>query len=98
MPNGFPQAREGETRRWGWRLHAAIPLCPPSQKLKGLSMHQDFAGCGTAVPARVNELRVATLARMGATGWRTALNPVDPAVLDHCDAYGLVVMAEARGG
>jgi hypothetical protein len=31
------------------------------QEVKGLSMHQDFGGCGTAVPDRANELRVTSL-------------------------------------
>ena len=38
------------------------------QKVKGLSMHQDFGGCGTAVPDKLNELRVTSLKDMGATG------------------------------
>lgn len=40
-------------------------------------MHQDFAGCGVAVPRRVNSYRIASLKSMGANGWRTAHNPVN---------------------
>ena len=32
---------------------------------KGFSQHQDFAGCGTAVPDRVNEFRVAGIRAIG---------------------------------
>ena len=53
------------------------------QKIKGLSMHQDFAGCGTALPDAVNEYRVTELIKMGGTGWRTAHNPVNKEILDY---------------
>ena len=65
-------------------------------KLKGLSMHQDVAGCGVAVPDRANELRVLSLKNMGASAWRTAHNPVNVELLDYTDQYGLLVMAENR--
>eukprot|EP00040_Diaphanoeca_grandis_P012478 m.63229 g.63229 ORF g.63229 m.63229 type:complete len:1108 (-) comp23257_c0_seq2:128-3451(-) len=66
------------------------------QKIKGLSMHQDFGGCGTAVPDKANEMRVTSLKKMGATGWRTAHNPVNSELLDYTDKYGMLVWSENR--
>ena len=66
------------------------------QKIKGLSMHQDFAGCGTAMPDSVNEYRVTELIKMGATGWRTAHNPVNKEILDFTDRHGMLVWNENR--
>ena len=66
------------------------------QKVKGLSMHQDFGGCGTAVPDRANEYRVTSLKEMGATGWRTAHNPVNSEILDFTDRHGMLVWSENR--
>ena len=66
------------------------------QKIKGLSMHQDFAGCGTAMPDAVNEYRVTELIKMGATGWRTAHNPVNKEILDFTDRHGMLVWNENR--
>eukprot|EP01047_Picozoa_sp_COSAG01_P057611 COSAG01_NODE_6681_length_3546_cov_7.671308_2_plen_388_part_00 len=45
------------------------------QKIKGLSMHQDFAGCSTAMPDSVNEYRVTELIKMGATGTHCCHEP-----------------------
>ena len=66
------------------------------QKIKGLSMHQDFAGCGTAMPDAVNEYRVTELIKMGGTGWRTAHNPVNKEILDFTDRHGMLVWNENR--
>ena len=65
-------------------------------KIKGLSMHQDFAGCGTALPDAVNEYRVTELIKMGGNGWRTAHNPVNKEILDYTDRHGLLVWNENR--
>eukprot|EP01116_Phalansterium_solitarium_P023659 TRINITY_DN8402_c0_g1_i1.p1 TRINITY_DN8402_c0_g1~~TRINITY_DN8402_c0_g1_i1.p1 ORF type:complete len:934 (+),score=394.59 TRINITY_DN8402_c0_g1_i1:50-2851(+) len=65
-------------------------------KIKGLSMHQDFAGCGTAMPDAVNEFRVTSLKAMGANGWRTAHNPVNSELLDFTDRHGILVWSENR--
>ena len=37
--------------------------------LLGLCNHQDFAGCGVAVPDRVNMFRVQKLQEMGGNAW-----------------------------
>lgn len=65
-------------------------------KLRGLSNHQDFAGTGTFVPPNVQRYRVQRLLDIGANAWRTAHNPVDPVLLDECDARGVLVWSESR--
>jgi hypothetical protein len=63
---------------------------------KGFSQHQDFAGCGTAVPDRVNEFRVAGIRAIGGNFWRTAHNPTNPELLDFADAQGMLMWVENR--
>ena len=65
-------------------------------KLKGVCLHQDHGGVGTAVPDRVQEYRVAKVKEMGANSIRTAHNWVAPEMLDACDRLGILVMDEAR--
>jgi beta-galactosidase len=66
-------------------------------KIRGLSMHSDFGGTGSAVPDRVNEYRVYLLKHeLGGNGWRTAHNPVASELLDYCDKYGMLVWEENR--
>jgi hypothetical protein len=65
-------------------------------KLRGVSMHQDFAGVGTFVPPRVQAYRVQRLLEIGCNSWRTAHNPVDTNLLNELDARGLLVWSEAR--
>jgi beta-galactosidase len=38
-------------------------------KVQGMCNHQDFAGCGTALPDRVNEFKVLKQKEMGANAW-----------------------------
>lgn len=65
-------------------------------KVRGFSMHGDFAGTGTFVPPNVQRYRVRRLQEIGGNAWRTAHNPPDPALLDACDAAGMLVWLETR--
>ena len=65
-------------------------------KMRGFSMHQDFAGVGTFVPPNVQRYRVQRLLDIGANSWRTAHNPVDSNLLDELDARGMLVWSESR--
>jgi len=65
-------------------------------KMTGFCNHQDFAGCGTAMPNRVNRFRVEHLQEMGANSWRMSHNPPNPELLDFADEYGLLVWDENR--
>ncbi|HMI19943.1 MAG TPA: beta-galactosidase GalA [Sphingomonas sp.] len=65
-------------------------------KLLGTCNHQDHAGVGTAIPDRLNAWRVEQLQAMGSNAWRSAHNPPSQALLDICDAKGMLMIDEAR--
>ena len=64
--------------------------------VKGLCNHQDFGGCGVAVPDRINEYRVAALKEMGGNAWRCSHNPPNPELLDATDRQGMLVWDEVH--
>jgi len=63
-------------------------------KLKGVCMHGDLDGLGTAVPLAAWEHRLAAFKALGANAIRTSHNPVAPEFLDLCDREGFLVMDE----
>ena len=65
-------------------------------KLLGTCNHQDHAGVGTAIPDRLNVWRVEQLQSMGSNAWRSAHNPPSEALLDICDAKGMLMIVELR--
>jgi beta-galactosidase len=65
-------------------------------KLRGVCNHQDHAGVGIAIPARLEEWRVEQMLAMGCNAIRSSHNPSSPALLDICDRLGVLVMAENR--
>lgn len=64
--------------------------------IKGVCLHQDFAGVGVALTDRMNEYRVELLKEMGCNAIRTAHHPPTPELLDICDRLGVLVMCENR--
>ena len=67
-----------------------------SVKLLGTCNHQDHAGVGTAIPDRLHAWRVEQLQSMGCNALRSAHNPPAEALLDACDAKGVLMLDEAR--
>lgn len=65
-------------------------------KLLGTCNHQDHAGVGTAIPDALHGWRVEQLQAMGSNAWRSAHNPPATALLDLCDAKGMLMIVEAR--
>jgi beta-galactosidase len=65
-------------------------------KLLGTCNHQDHAGVGTGIPDRLNAWRVEQLQSMGSNAWRSAHNPPSEALLDICDAKGMLMIVELR--
>ena len=63
-------------------------------KLKGVCLHDDLDGLGTAVPLLAWEHRLEAIKRTGCNAIRTSHNPVAPEFLDLCDRMGLLVMDE----
>ncbi len=64
-------------------------------KLKGVCLHGDGGGVGSAVPVGVWARRLQLLKEMGCNAIRTSHNPPAPEFLDLCDRMGFLVMDEA---
>lgn len=64
--------------------------------LLGSCNHQDHAGVGSAIPDALHAWRVEQLQAMGSNAWRSAHNPASQALLDVCDARGMLMITEAR--
>jgi beta-galactosidase len=65
-------------------------------KLKGVNMHQDHAGVGAAMPEALMAWRIKRLKELGCNAYRSAHNPMTPALLDICDSLGMLVIDENR--
>jgi beta-galactosidase len=65
-------------------------------KLLGSCNHQDHAGVGTGIPDALHAWRIDQLKEMGSNAWRSAHNPPATALLDLCDAKGMLMIVEAR--
>ena len=65
-------------------------------ELKGVNMHQDHAGVGTAIPDALQAWRIRQLKAYGCNAYRASHNPMTPALLDICDREGILVIEENR--
>ena len=65
-------------------------------KLKGVCLHLDHAGVGTAVPDALLEWRLERLKELGCNAIRCSHNAPATAFLDLCDRMGFLVMDENR--
>lgn len=65
-------------------------------KLKGVNMHQDHAGVGSAMPDALQRYRLLKLKEMGCNAYRASHNPMTPETLEACDELGLLVIEENR--
>ena len=65
-------------------------------KLKGVNLHQDHAGVGSAIPDALQAWRIKQLKRFGCNAYRSSHNPITPAMLDVCDREGILVIDENR--
>jgi len=65
-------------------------------KLKGVTLHEDHAGVGVAMPDRLIQWRLERLKEVGCNAIRLSHNPVEPVMLDDCDRMGFLVIAENR--
>ena len=64
--------------------------------IKGVCIHQDHAGVGTAMPDKLEEYRLQKLKEMGANAYRTSHNPQSPYLYDACDRLGILILDETR--
>ena len=65
-------------------------------ELKGVNLHQDHAGVGSAIPDALQEFRLRELRKIGVNAIRTSHNPATPEMLDACDRMGFLVLEENR--
>ncbi|MCQ2221951.1 MAG: beta-galactosidase, partial [Prevotella sp.] len=65
-------------------------------KIKGVNLHQDHAGVGSAIPDGLQVYRIRQLKAMGCNAYRSSHNPMSPAMLDVCDSLGIMVIDENR--
>ena len=65
-------------------------------ELKGVDIHQDFAGVGVAVPDSLDTYRLNRLHAIGVNALRLSHNPVAPELLDAADRLGFLVIDEHR--
>ncbi len=81
-------------RFFSFDANTGFSLNGKAVKLIGASRHQDFAGMGNAVPARLQVKDVELLKSMGGNFLRVAHYPQDQAVLDACDRLGILTSVE----
>lgn len=65
-------------------------------KLKGVNLHQDHAGVGSAIPEALMSWRIQRLKEFGCNAYRSSHNPMTPTLLDICDREGILVIDENR--
>ena len=65
-------------------------------KIKGVNLHQDHAGVGSAIPDALQAYRLKELKKYGINAYRSSHNPMTPAMLDACDSLGILVLEENR--
>lgn len=65
-------------------------------QLKGVNLHQDHAGVGSAITDDLYEYRLLRLRAIGCNAIRSSHNPMAPAFLDLCDSLGFLVIDENR--
>ncbi|MBR1406026.1 MAG: DUF4982 domain-containing protein [Bacteroidales bacterium] len=65
-------------------------------ELKGVNLHQDHAGVGSAIPDALQVWRLKQLRELGVNAIRSSHNPMSPVLLDACDSLGILVMEENR--
>lgn len=65
-------------------------------ELKGVNIHQDHAGVGSAIPEALMVWRIKRLKELGCNAYRSSHNPMTPLLLDICDREGMLVIDENR--
>lgn len=65
-------------------------------KIKGVNLHQDHSGVGSALPDALQYYRIQLLKQVGANAIRTSHGAPAPEFLDACDSLGMLVVDEQR--
>lgn len=64
--------------------------------LKGVCVHQDFAGVGIGMTKDILHYRLQRIKDMGGNAYRSAHHTATRALLDECDKMGILVLDEIR--
>lgn len=64
--------------------------------LKGVCVHQDFAGVGSAMTRDILHYRLQRIKDMGGNAYRSAHHAATRALLEECDRMGILVLNEVR--
>lgn len=83
-------------RIFNYDAQKGFSLNGKSMKVKGMCVHQDHAGVGTAVPDALVYYRIKLLKEMGVNAYRCSHNPPSKSVLEACDRLGMMVLDEIR--
>ena len=78
-----------------WTPTAGFQLNGVQTPLQGFSNHQSWAGCGNAVPSRVDEYRITALKALGGNLWRGSY-PSNKELVDLADTHGMLMWVENR--
>lgn len=65
-------------------------------QLRGMCIHHDFGGLGSALPERANYKTVEVAKEMGVNILRSSHNDADPSLMRACDELGILLWAETR--
>lgn len=100
------RAIDQKVERYGYRWfefkeHGPFYLNGERLLLRGTHRHEDYAGCGSAMPDSLHRKDMKMIREMGANFVRLAHYPQDPEVYRACDELGILVWDElpwCRGG
>ncbi len=76
--------------------HDGLLLNGRAVELKGVCVHQDFAGTGTAMTRDILRYRLQRIKDMGGNAYRSAHHAATRALLEECDRMGILVLNEVR--
>lgn len=79
-----------------WDANQGFFLNDQPLKIKGVCLHQDHAGVGTAIPENVMDYRLRRLKSLGCNAIRFSHNAQNAYLMHACDRLGFLVMAENR--
>lgn len=65
-------------------------------QLRGVNLHQDHPGVGTAIPDELWVWKIMQLKKLGVNAIRTSHNPASEVFLNICDSLGMYVLEETR--
>lgn len=94
------QETDNYSQRFGIRAAAytrnGLELNGEPVELKGVCVHQDFAGVGIALSEDILRYRMQKIKEMGGNAYRSAHHTASRKLLEICDEMGILVLNEVR--